>query len=263
MEEQTETINNILSMIFIVLNVCFCLLIAIDFFKSSKKSTKPLKIRLLLLIIIDLLYYIFQLLFSDINEELYYQLFIVLIYSSQVYLFISIYKLIIGKIKIKKMKNLDNSLPPYQFCLISIILLFPLDKLLNLNPKIITSIQNIAIMIGVYILYKQLIFPTSSMLKKSIKKYKEKIPIIKNLNILFKLSFYLILGKIIINSILILLVDKTTQEFLAMPLNLIIYLKYFAFTFVYLLIGQFEKIAIKKNIKDDAFNNLRVKSDSN
>ena len=262
MEEQAKKINKILSSIYIGINVSFFLIIIIALFKSSKKSTKPLKIRLLLLIIIDIIYYIFHLLYLDNNNELFYQLFMVVIYSSQVYLFISIYKIIIDIIKIKKMKRYDNSLHPYQFCLISIILNFPLDKLLNLNLIIIMLIQNIAIMICVYIFYKQLILPTSKMLKKSNKKNMDKIPIIKNLFLLLKLSFYLIFGKIIINCILLFL-DKASQDFLAMPLNLIIYQKYFAFTLVYLLIGQFDKDGMNNKINEDEINKLNDKNDSN
>ena len=205
-----------------------------------------------------MLNYIFQLLFSDIDDQLYYQIIMEIIYSSQVYLFISIYKIIIDIIKIKKMKRYDNSLAAYKFCLIAIILLFPFDKLLNFNPKIIILIQNIVIIICVYIFYKQLILPTSTILKKSNQKIKQKIPIIKILNLLLNFSFYFISAKIIIKLILILFVDKTIQDYLEMPLNSIIYLKFFDFTLVYLLILKFDQIGMNKNINDDSFDKLKV-----
>ena len=77
------------------------------------------------------------------------------------------------------------------------------------------------------------------------------------------LSFYFIFAKIIINILLIIFVNKNYQDFLNMPLNLIIYLKYFAYTSLYLTIGQLEEVLMKKNRFDDADSKLRVKNEAN
>ena len=262
MEEEKESgkINKILSSIYIGLNCIFFLLITKSIFKSTKKSIKSLRIKLCFLVIIDIIIYLFYLFEINIFGGLFFELIIVVIHSLQIYLFISIYKKMIILIKIKKLKELDNSSKSYQMSLISIFLIFPFHKLFKFEQKIIISVQNVFIIIVVYIFYKQLVHPSLIIIKKSNKKNSNKIFIIKNLKFLLDLSFYFIFVKTIINIILILFINKNYQEFLNMPLNLIIYLKYFAYTLIYLMFGQLEELATKKNRFDDADNKLRDKN---
>ena len=262
MEEEKEAgkINKILSTIYIGFNCIFFLFIIKSIIQSTKKSTKPLKIKLCILVIIDIIVYIFDL---NTFEYLYYKLFFVVLHSSQIYLFISIYKKMIILIKIKKLKELDNSLKSYQISLILFLIIFPFHKLFNFEPKMIIPVQIVLIIIVVYIFYKQLVHPSNVILKKLIKKYTSKILILKSLKFLLDLSFYFIYVKIIINILLIIFVNKAYQDFLNMPLNLIIYLKYFAYTLLYLTIGQLEEVLMKKNRFDDADSKLRDKNDAN
>ena len=166
-------------------------------------------------------------------------------------------------IKIKKLKELDRSLKSYQISLISFLIIFPFHKLFNFETKIIIPVQNVLIIIVVYVFYKQLVHPLNIILKKLNKKNTSKLLIIKSLKFLLDLSFYFIFAKIIINILLIIFVNKNYQDFLNMPLNLIIYLKYFAYTLLYLTIGQLEEVLKKKNRFDDADSKLRVKNEAN
>lgn len=265
MEEEKEAgkINKILSTIYIGFNCIFFLFIIKSYIKSSKKSTKSLKIKLCILVIIDIIIYIFYLFDLNTFGYLYYELLFVAINSLQIYLFISIYKKMIILIKIKKLKELDRSLKSYQISLISFLIIFPFHKLFNFETKIIIPVQNVLIIIVVYVFYKQLVHPLNIILKKLNKKNTSKLLIIKSLKFLLDLSFYFIFAKIIINILLIIFVNKTYQDFLNMPLNLIIYLKYFAYTLLYLTIGQLEEVLMKKNRFDDADSKLRVKNEAN
>ena len=265
MEEEKEAgkINKILSTIYIGFNCIFFLFIIKSYIKSSKKSTKSLKIKFCILVIIDIIIYIFYLFDLNTFGYLYYELLFVAINSLQIYLFISIYKKMIILIKIKKLKELDRSLKSYQISLISFLIIFPFHKLFNFETKIIISVQNVLIIIVVYVFYKQLVHPLNIILKKLNKKNTSKLLIIKSLKFLLDLSFYFIFVKIIINILLIIFVNKNYQDFLNMPLNLIIYLKYFAYTLLYLTIGQLEEVLMKKNRFDDADSKLRVKNEAN
>ena len=261
--EEHKTINKILSIIYIGFNFTFFICIIKSFFRSTKKSTKSLKMRIYLLIIIDIIIYLHYLIDLKIFEELYYEIIMVAIYAFQVYLFISIYKKIIILLKIKKLKELDNSLHSYQISLISFLLILPFQRFLNIEPIIIIFIQSALIIIFVYLLYKQFIRPLEKVLNSLNKKTMNKMYILKNLIFLLNISFCFIFGKIIINILLISFVDKKIQDFLNLPLNLIIYLKYFAYTLFYLIIGQLEEISLNKRSHDDAYDKLKYQNDNN
>ena len=77
-------------------------------------------------------------------------------------------------IKIKKFKELDRSLKSYQISLILFLIIFPFHKLFNFEPKMIIPVQNVLIIIVVYIFYKQLVHPSNVILKKSNKKIQVK-----------------------------------------------------------------------------------------
>ena len=166
-------------------------------------------------------------------------------------------------IKIKKLKELDNSLHSYQISLISFLLILPFHKLLNFESIIIIFIQSALIIIFVYLLYKQFIRPLEKVLNSLNKKTMNKMYILKNLIFLLNITFCFIFGKIIINILLISFVDKKIQDFLNLPLNLIIYLKYFAYTLFYLIIGQLEEISLNKRSHDDAYDKLKYQNDNN
>ena len=263
--EEYKKINKILSVIYIVFNFIFFVFIIQSFFKSSNISTKSLKMRLYLLIIIDTIIYLHFLIDLKIFENLYYEIFMVGIYSCQVYLFISIYTKLIVLIKIKKLKEMDKTLPTYQISLISFILILPFHKIYDSEPIIIIFIQSSLSVIAVYLLYKQFIRPIEIILSNLNKKNKNKnkIYIVKNLKFLLNLSFCFIFGKIIINILIISFTDKKIQDFLELPLNLIIYLKYFVYTLFYLVIGQLEEILMNKRINDDAYDKLKYQNDNN
>ena len=148
--EEHKIINKILSVIYIGFNFISFVFIIKSFFGATNKSTKSLKIRLYLLIIIDIIIYLHYLIDLKIFEDLYYEILMVAIYAFQVYLFISIYKKIIILLKIKKLKELDNSLHSYQISLISFLLILPSHNLLNFEPIIIIFIQSVLIIIFIY-----------------------------------------------------------------------------------------------------------------
>jgi hypothetical protein len=166
-------------------------------------------------------------------------------------------------IKIKKLKEMDKTLPAYQISLISFILILPFHKIYDSEPIIIIFIQSSLSVIAVYLLYKQFIRPIEIILSNLNKKNKNKIYIVKNLKFLLNLSFCFIFGKIIINILIISFTDKKIQDFLELPLNLIIYLKYFVYTLFYLVIGQLEEILMNKRINDDAYDKLKYQNDNN
>ena len=258
-EEQIQIINKILSYIYLGFNFVFTLFICKSLLNSTTKGTKSLKIRLLFLIIIDSFNYISCLIDLDFLDELIIEIIIKVINSLQIYLIISIFKKIIGITKLKKMGDVDHSLHSYQIALLSFILIFSYQKVLKFDTKIIIIIQNLILQLFVYIFYKSLYNPVLSLLKNLNKKYVAKIQTAKNLKLLLNLSVILIYTKAIMNIIFIIFLDDNYRDFLAMPLNVIIYLKYFDFTLLYLLINQLEKYPSKKRREDDTLYKLKSK----
>ena len=137
MDEQVLFMKLILSYFYTGFNFFFILGIIISFFKSTKESTKQLKIILFFLIIIDAAQYItFSLDLDIFIGELYYELLLCVINSVLVYLFISIYKIFINLIKLNGIGNIDKSIPSYQYALIAFLLILPFTQLLNFESKI-------------------------------------------------------------------------------------------------------------------------------
>ena len=262
---QPKTINKILSFIFLGFNITFSLLIFNSIFKQTKSWINSLKIKLIILIILDSFEYILHIFDFNIFDKLYYEFLIKVLYSLQIYLFISIYQKLIEIMKLKKMQNVDNSFHSYQFAILSLLLIFSYHKLFhfNFNPIIIIFIQNIAIIIFVYIFYKSLYDPVELLLNKLHKKYVTKIQIIRNLKLILNLSLILILCKIVINIIFEIFVDKYYRDFLAMPLNVIIYLKYFDFTVLYLITRLLDELFSKSRRDDDSLDKLKANTDNN
>ena len=261
MDEQAENITKILSYVYFGFNTIFILLLIISLLISTSNKTKSLKIKFLILIIIDSIQYFFNLYNSKFFGELYYELFIKVIYSCQIYLFISIFKIMIEMTKLKKMKDLDKSLYSYQFALISFFILLSYNKIFNIESIIINVIQNVVILFVVYSFYKSLYNPIILLLNKLKKKYISKIQITKNLKFILNMSLFLIFGKIIINIILILFVDENYQHLLSMPLNMINYLKYFDYTTFLFIIFQIETIQLKRD--DETFDKLKENTNYN
>ena len=209
----------------------------------------------MILITLDSIQYFLNLYDFKIFGGLYYELLIKVIYSYQIYLFISIFKIMIEKTKLRKMKNIDKSLAPHQFALISFFLIVSYNKIFNKESKIINVVQNVVILLVVYIFYKSLYNPIILLLNKVNKKYFSKIQITKNLKIILNISLLLIFCKIIINIILISFVGDKYQRILSMPLNLINYLKYFNYTAFLFIIFQLEKIQLQR--VDETFNRIK------
>ena len=262
MEEQAEKVNKILSYNYLGFNAIILIIILI-FLRSSKKSTKSLKIKIFILIIIDIIQYL-QILFQfDFGDKLYYELIICAIYSFQIYLFISIFKRTLGLIKSRN-QYADEYLSPFQFACFSFLLVFPYEKLLLINyePKIIIIVQNIICFIIIIIfynsLYNQLFQIKKSLNKKSVKKIK----IASNLIFSLRLSLCLLFCKIFTNIIIILFVNQEYQDFLKMPLDFVIYLKYFNYSVLLMTIFQFERMPVKK-IYDENEKILKKKNELN
>ena len=249
MDQQGANIEFVLSIIFLVFNTIF-ILTNIYMFKLPKKSTKPLKIRLLILLIIDTIKY-FSILFNlYFGEGVYYYLINCGIQVFQIYLFISLFKLTTSLIK-KKNQYFEGSMPPFQYACFSFILIFPYHKIFNVTPEILITVQNVISIFVIYIFYKLLYNSLSSIKANINKKYVKKQQIAKNLNFGLNMSLGLLILYCIINIVLILFLDKDYQEFLSMPLDLIIYLKYFNYSVYVITIIQFEKIQTKKNSDDN------------
>lgn len=259
MEEQINQINSIniiLSYIYIGFDIVFILLISLSFLASKQNLIKSLKIRLNFLILIDLINYFPYIYNLEFFGGLYLELFLRLINALQIYLYISIFKKLLNCIKLKKAKNVDKSIHEYRFALFSFLLFFSYHKFLNFNSKILLVAQNILIMVCIYLFYKTLNNPVLLILK-NLKKNISKIKVGKNLRAILDLSLYLILGKYIICIIFTLFVDKNYHGFLEMPLNLVIYTKYYNFTFFILIINQLENSALIKNADDDTLGELK------
>ena len=158
---------------------------------------------------------------------------------------------------------MDNSLHTYQICFISFLLILPSHNLLNFEPIIIIFIQSVLIIIFIYLLYKQFVRPLEKVLNSLNKKTMNKMYILKNLKFPLNISFCFIFGKIIINILLISFTDKKIQDILNLSLNLIIYLKYYAYTLYYLILGQLQEISMNKRAYDDAYDKLKSQNDNN
>ena len=89
--EEYKKINKILSVIYIVFNFIFFVFIIQSFFKSSNISTKSLKMRLYLLIIIDTIIYLHYLIDLKIFEDLYYEIFMVGIFIHAKFIYLYLY----------------------------------------------------------------------------------------------------------------------------------------------------------------------------
>ena len=184
------------------------------------------------------------------------------IYSFQIYLFISIFKRTLGLIKSRINQYVEEYLSPFQFACFSFLLVFPYEKLINYEPKIIIIVQNIICFIIIIIfynsLYNQLFQIKKSLNKKSVKKIK----IASNLIFSLRLSLCLLFCKIFTNIIMFLFVNQEYQDFLKMPLDSVIYLKYFNYTVLLMTIFQFERMPVKK-IYDENEKILKKKNELN
>ena len=244
--EDESLIKTILSGIFIVFNVCI-FIVSLIIIKATKKLNYPLKRKFLILIIIDTFSYIFFLYsFTNIFNDLIYEFFCSLLYSIQIYLFISLgYKIIIF-IKPKN-KYLSNLLSPLYISLIWYFLLFSYDKIFDLKTEVFITIKSI-IFIPIILFFYKYFYNCVGKIENIIhKKYLTKLKVIKNIKIILNISFWLLIIKCFINIILNLIISEEYKEFLKMPLDLIIYMKYFDFTiFIAILINCDDKHYIKK-----------------
>ena len=244
MDQQGKNIEFVLSIIFLGFNTIF-IFTNIYMLKHPKKSTKPLKIRLLILLIIDIVKYL-SILFNLYYEEgINYYLINCAIQVFQIYLFISLFKLTMNLIK-RKDQNIEESMPPFQYACFSFILIFPFHKIFIFSPKYIIIIQNIISIFVLFLFYK-ILYNSLSLINANInKKYYKRQQIAKNLNIDLNISLGILILNCLINIAIFLFVDNEYQEFLKMPLDFIIYLKYFNYSVYVLTIFQYEKIQIKK-----------------
>ena len=248
MNEQGKNIELFLSIIFLIFNTIF-ILINLFMLKSSKKSTKSLKISLLILVIIDTIKYLLIISNVYFSEGSFYDLINCGIQVLQIYLFISLFKQTMNLIKRKNLYY-DESMPPYQYACFSLILIFPYHKIFNTTPKLLIPIQNILSIIIIYAFYKSLNKSLLSIKNGINKKYIKKLQIARNLNFGLNASIVLLIINCLINIIFIFL-DQEQQEFLKMPLDFIIYLKYLEYSVFALTIYQYEKVLNKKKQKSE------------
>lgn len=248
MNEQGKNIELFLSIIFLIFNTIF-ILINLFMLKSSKKSTKSLKISLLILVIIDTIKYLSIISNVYFSEGSFYDLINCGIQVLQIYLFISLFKQTMNLIKRKNLYY-DESMPPYQYACFSLILIFPYHKIFNTTPKLLIPIQNILSIIIIYAFYKSLNKSLLSIKNGINKKYIKKLQIARNLNFGLNASIGLLIINCLINIIFIFL-DQEQQEFLKMPLDFIIYLKYLEYSVFALTIYQYEKVLNKKKQKSE------------
>lgn len=248
MNEQGKNIELFLSIIFLIFNTIF-ILINLFMLKSLKKSTKSLKISLLILVIIDTIKYLLIISNVYFSEGSFYDLINCGIQVLQIYLFISLFKQTMNLIKRKNLYY-DESMPPYQYACFSLILIFPYHKIFNTTPKLLIPIQNILSIIIIYAFYKSLNKSLLSIKNGINKKYIKKLQIARNLNFGLNASIGLLIINCLINIIFIFL-DQEQQEFLKMPLDFIIYLKYLEYSVFSLTIYQYEKVLNKKKQKSE------------
>lgn len=248
MNEQGKNIELFLSIIFLIFNTIF-ILINLFMLKSLKKSTKSLKISLLILVIIDTIKYLLIISNVYFSEGSFYDLINCGIQVLQIYLFISLFKQTMNLIKRKNLYY-DESMPPYQYACFSLILIFPYHKIFNTTPKLLIPIQNILSIIIIYAFYKSLNKSLLSIKNGINKKYIKKLQIARNLNFGLNASIVLLIINCLINIIFIFL-DQEQQEFLKMPLDFIIYLKYLEYSVFALTIYQYEKVLNKKKQKSE------------
>ena len=248
MNEQGKNIELFLSIIFLIFNAIF-ILINLFMLKSLKKSTKSLKISLLILVIIDTIKYLLIISNVYFSEGSFYDLINCGIQVLQIYLFISLFKQTMNLIKRKNLYY-DESMPPYQYACFSLILMFPYHKIFNTTPKLLIPIQNILSIIIIYAFYKSLNKSLLSIKNGINKKYIKKLQIARNLNFGLNASIGLLILNCLINIIFIFL-DQEQQEFLKMPLDFIIYLKYLEYSVFALTIYQYEKVLNKKKQKSE------------
>ena len=248
MNEQGKNIELFLSIIFLIFNAIF-ILINLFMLKSLKKSTKSLKISLLILVIIDTIKYLLIISNVYFSEGSFYDLINCGIQVLQIYLFISLFKQTMNLIKRKNLYY-DESMPPYQYACFSLILIFPYHKIFNTTPKLLIPIQNILSIIIIYAFYKSLNKSLLSIKNGINKKYIKKLQIARNLNFGLNASIVLLIINCLINIIFIFL-DQEQQEFLKMPLDFIIYLKYLEYSVFALTIYQYEKVLNKKKQKSE------------
>ena len=248
MNEQGKNIELFLSIIFLIFNTIF-ILINLFMLKSLKKSTKSLKISLLILVIIDTIKYLLIISNVYFSEGSFYDLINCGIQVLQIYLFISLFKQTMNLIKRKNLYY-DESMPPYQYACFSLILIFPYHKIFNTTPKLLIPIQNILSIIIIYAFYKSLNKSLLSIKNGINKKYIKKLQIARNLNFGLNASIVLLIINCLINIIFIFL-EQEQQEFLKMPLDFIIYLKYLEYSVFALTIYQYEKVLNKKKQKSE------------
>lgn len=248
MNEQGKNIELFLSIIFLIFNTIF-ILINLFMLKSLKKSTKSLKISLLILVIIDTIKYLLIISNVYFSEGSFYDLINCGIQVLQIYLFISLFKQTMNLIKRKNLYY-DESMPPYQYACFSLILIFPYHKIFNTTPKLLIPIQNIFSIIIIYAFYKSLNKSLLSIKNGINKKYIKKLQIARNLNFGLNASIVLLIINCLINIIFIFL-EQEQQEFLKMPLDFIIYLKYLEYSVFALTIYQYEKVLNKKKQKSE------------
>jgi len=248
MNEQGKNIELFLSIIFLIFNAIF-ILINLFMLKSLKKSTKSLKISLLILVIIDTIKYLLIISNVYFSEGSFYDLINCGIQVLQIYLFISLFKQTMNLIKRKNLYY-DESMPPYQYACFSLILIFPYHKIFNTTPKLLIPIQNILSIIIIYAFYKSLNKSLLSIKNGINKKYIKKLQIARNLNFGLNASIGLLIINCLINIIFIFL-DQEQQEFLKMSLDFIIYLKYLEYSVFALTIYQYEKVLNKKKQKSE------------
>ena len=248
MNEQGKNIELFLSIIFLIFNTIF-ILINLFMLKSLKKSTKSLKISLLILVIIDTIKYLLIISNVYFSEGSFYDLINCGIQVLQIYLFISLFKQTMNLIKRKNLYY-DESMPPYQYACFSLILIFPYHKIFNTTPKLLIPIQNILSIIIIYAFYKSLNKSLLSIKNGINKKYIKKLQIARNLNFGLNASIGLLIINCLINIIFIFL-EQELQEFLKMPLDFIIYLKYLEYSVFALTIYQYEKVLNKKKQKSE------------
>ena len=248
MNEQGKNIELFLSIIFLIFNAIF-ILINLFMLKSLKKSTKSLKISLLILVIIDTIKYLLIISNVYFSEGSFYDLINCGIQVLQIYLFISLFKQTMNLIKRKNLYY-NESMPPYQYACFSLILIFPYHKIFNTTPKLLIPIQNILSIIIIYAFYKSLNKSLLSIKNGINKKYIKKLQIARNLNFGLNASIVLLIINCLTNIIFIFL-NQEQQEFLKMPLDFIIYLKYLEYSVFALTIYQYEKVLNKKKQKSE------------
>ena len=203
MNEQGKNIELFLSIIFLIFNTIF-ILINLFMLKSLKKSTKSLKISLLILVIIDTIKYLLIISNVYFSEGSFYDLINCGIQVLQIYLFISLFKQTMNLIKRKNLYY-DESMPPYQYACFSLILIFPYHKIFNTTPKLLIPIQNILSIIIIYAFYKSLNKSLLSIKNGINKKYIKKLQIARNLNFGLNASIVLLIINCLINIIFIFL----------------------------------------------------------